>query len=442
MSSVAQKNNDLPNDVVLSARNVSKKFCRSLKRSMWYGLQDLGRDVFGVEGSGSSETPELPELRRDEFWALRNINFELRRGEIRGIIGRNGCGKSTLLRVLSGIFPPDRGTVLYRDRVTSLIALGAGFHPHLTGRENVYLNGTILGMTRREIQAKFEQITEFAEVGDFMEAPIAVYSSGMKVRLGFSVAVHLDPSILFVDEVLAVGDQAFKRKAQGRILDLLTTGVSVLFVSHNLAQVARLCPTTMFLEDGEIVECGDSDTVIGNYLMKSGQNKEPEPDSLPSEALMKKAQNSNPELGVLHSVSVTCGDTNTETREVRCHETVTVQLTFEAKSYLDEFRITLALCDMEGADISSFTSENLIPSLAIGSWQLECVLPNIPLRRGEYWLQLFIRDRSGMFHYDPQLVKLRATPPNLNAENISDKSLIWLESHWGVSSVDEDSLST
>ncbi|MBE9531297.1 MAG: ABC transporter ATP-binding protein, partial [Proteobacteria bacterium] len=192
-------------EVVISIKNLSKKFCTHLKRSMAYGIIDLSKNLVGIK-------PNTEELRRDEFWALDNMNFELKRGEVLGLIGLNGCGKTTLLRLLTGIFPPDKGEITIKGRVGALIAVGAGFHPHMTGRENIYLNGTILGMSAKELDACFDDIIEFAEIGDFIEAPVSTYSSGMRVRLGFAIAIHINPDILLIDEVLAVGDLNFSIK--------------------------------------------------------------------------------------------------------------------------------------------------------------------------------------------------------------------------------------
>jgi lipopolysaccharide transport system ATP-binding protein len=248
-------------DVVLKVENVSKKFCRNLKRSMLHGITDLAKGMVGVE-------PDTTTLRKDEFWALKDINFELREGEILGIIGANGSGKSTLLRVLTGIFPPDKGRIWMDGTVGGIIALGAGMHPHMTGRENIYLNGTLFGMTREEIDEKIDDIIEFSEIGEFMDAPLSAYSSGMKVRLGFSVAIHCEPRILLVDEVLAVGDVGFKKKSLNKILDHLEDK-SVIFISHDMKMISRICDRVIFIDKGYIVdENYDIESVIINYENK------------------------------------------------------------------------------------------------------------------------------------------------------------------------------
>ncbi len=202
----------------------------------------------------------------DTFWALKDINFEVRQGEVVGIIGRNGAGKSTLLKILSRITEPTVGRVTIHGRVGSLLEVGTGFHPELTGRENVYLNGAILGMHRGEIESKFDEIVEFSGVERFLDTPVKRYSSGMRVRLGFAVAAHLDPEILIVDEVLAVGDVQFQKKCLGKMQNVASSGRTVLFVSHNMAAIRNLCSRAILLRTGEIGTEGETAEVVSEYL--------------------------------------------------------------------------------------------------------------------------------------------------------------------------------
>ena len=237
-------------EVLVRVEGVSKKFCRSLKKSLWYGVQDIGRELLGQEG--------YEELRADEFWAVKDINFELRRGECLGLIGHNGAGKSTLLRMLNGLIKPDRGQIEVNGKVSGLIALGAGFNPILTGRENIYVNGSILGLNKTEIDAKFEEIVEFAEVGEFIDSPVQSYSSGMNVRLGFAIAaVLIKPDILLLDEVLAVGDIGFVMKCFKKI-DQLISNSAVILVSHNMSQIAQTATKIALLEKGKALFRGDN----------------------------------------------------------------------------------------------------------------------------------------------------------------------------------------
>ena len=199
---------------------VSKKYCRRLKHSLWYGLRDIAAELTGQDRHGEA-------LRPNEFFALDNVSFELRRGECVGLIGHNGAGKSTLLKMLNGLVRPDKGRIVLRGRVGALIELGAGFSPILSGRENIYINGAVLGFSKREIDAKFDEIVDFAELGDAIDAPVQTYSSGMYVRLGFAVAAQLDPDIFLVDEILAVGDISFRMKCFQFFLDLKKEGKTI-----------------------------------------------------------------------------------------------------------------------------------------------------------------------------------------------------------------------
>jgi len=244
---------------VIQVENLSKKFCRSLKRSLFYGTLDTSRAMLGQSKRDTS-------LRAGEFWALDDISFSLRKGESLGLIGANGCGKSTLLRLLSGIFPPDRGRIEIAGRMASLIAVGAGFHPHMSGAENIYLNGVLLGLARSEIKHRFNEIVEFAEIGDFIEAPISVYSSGMRVRLGFAIAIHTRPDILLVDEVMSVGDTRFRRKASSAMTNLLEESqTTLILVSHNAYTVAENCRQGLLLNKGKCAFLGDVDDALGRY---------------------------------------------------------------------------------------------------------------------------------------------------------------------------------
>jgi lipopolysaccharide transport system ATP-binding protein len=222
-------------------------------------LTHAGRRLVGLES----------HRVRDEIWALDDVSFTVQQSEVVGVIGRNGAGKSTLLKVLTRITTPTRGRAEIRGRVGSLLEVGTGFHPELTGRENIFLNGAILGMRRREIQRKLPEIVDFSGVSQFLDTPVKRYSSGMYVRLAFSVAAHLEPEILLVDEVLAVGDAEFQARCLGRMEDFGDTGRTVLFVSHNMQAVAQLCERAILLEDGRIVRDGPSEEVVAHYLQTS-----------------------------------------------------------------------------------------------------------------------------------------------------------------------------
>ncbi len=245
-------------DTLIKVEGVSKKFCRSLKKSLWYGMQDLGNELLGRRHGGNGE------LRPEEFWAVKDVSFELKRGEALGLIGRNGAGKTTLLRLLNGLIKPDAGRIEMRGKVGALIALGAGFNPILTGRENIYVNASVLGLSKGEIEDKIEEIVDFSEIGEFIDSPVQSYSSGMQVRLGFAVATALKPDILLLDEVLAVGDVAFRGKCFRRIGEILNDA-AVIFVSHNEAQIHRICNTALMLDSGRVHFHGETAEVLQSY---------------------------------------------------------------------------------------------------------------------------------------------------------------------------------
>lgn len=208
------------------------------------------------------------DLKRKEFWALKNISFEVHKGDVVGIIGHNGAGKSTLLKTISGIMKPTKGSIHVKGNIVPMLELGSGFDPELSGRENIYLNGAIMGYSKAFLDEKYEEITTFSELGDFIEAPIRTYSSGMMARLAFSIACIVEPEILIVDEILSVGDADFQEKSRKRMMELMGGGTTVFFVSHNLEQIKEMCNKVLWLEHGEVVEYGKTEKVCEEYEME------------------------------------------------------------------------------------------------------------------------------------------------------------------------------
>lgn len=254
---------------VISVRGLGKKYRMGFTHS-----HDMLRDKIASSiklfrprscKNGNSK-PEIRVLQPNVFWALRNISFDVQPGEVLGVIGANGAGKSTLLKLLSEITEPTEGEIRIKGRVSSLLEIGTGFHPELSGRENIFMNGAILGMTRAEIKAKFDEIVAFAEVEKFIDTPVKRYSSGMQVRLAFAVAAHLEPEILLVDEVLAVGDASFQRKCLGKMQDVSRGGRTVLFISHNMQVIRQLTSRCILLESGNIIFNGDKNECISKYM--------------------------------------------------------------------------------------------------------------------------------------------------------------------------------
>ena len=268
-------------DIAISIEKVGKRYTLSHKRNgeAYTTLRDviarqamapiraIGKTMrawSGSNGHASALTPSKESV--EQFWALKDVSFEIKQGDVVGIIGRNGAGKSTLLKILSRITEPTEGRIRVRGRVGSLLEVGTGFHPELTGRENIYLNGAVLGMARAEIKAKFDEIVAFAEIEKFLDTPVKRYSSGMYVRLAFAVAAHLEPEILIVDEVLAVGDTEFQKKCLGKMEDVSHSGRTIIFVSHNMAAVTSLTESCALLQSGKCVFFGETQETVGKYL--------------------------------------------------------------------------------------------------------------------------------------------------------------------------------
>lgn len=261
-------------EVLVDVQHVSKKFCRDLKKSLWYGVTDVLSEL----NPWQHRTVSLPgapsgnDLRSGEFWAVHDVSFQLRRGECLGLIGHNGAGKTTLLKMLNGLIKPDSGSITMRGRVGALIALGAGFNPILTGRENIYVNGSVLGLTKSEIDAKMDDIIDFAGIREFIDSPVQSYSSGMQVRLGFAVATAMEPDVLILDEVLAVGDAAFRTKCFVRISSLLSKA-AVIFVSHSEEHLSRICNFGLMLERGKVACSGELPKCLEVYRENQGADE-------------------------------------------------------------------------------------------------------------------------------------------------------------------------
>ena len=245
-------------DPLLQVQGVKKRFCRSLKRSLWYGVSDIASDLMMRSGGGLA-------LRKQEFLAVDDVSFEVAAGESVALIGRNGAGKSTLLKLINGLFRPDAGQIAVRGRVSALIELGAGFNPVLSGRENIYINAAVLGMTKQEVDRQLEEIVDFSELEEFIDMPLKNYSSGMKVRLGFAVASQLQPDLLLIDEVLAVGDAAFRAKCYRRLSQLLSGGTAFVLVSHNNHMLLTTCSRGVVLDHGRMIDNAEISQALHAY---------------------------------------------------------------------------------------------------------------------------------------------------------------------------------
>jgi len=350
-------------DTLIVVESVSKKFCRSLKRSLWYGMQDLGSELSGHRHGGNGE------LRADEFWAIKDLSFEIKRGECLGLIGHNGAGKTTLLRILTGLIKPDQGRVEMRGRVGALIALGAGFNPILTGRENIYVNGSILGLSKKQIDDSFDDIVEFAELREFIETPVATYSSGMTMRLGFAVASTLNPDVLILDEVFAVGDARFRAKCFNKMHELLEHA-SVIFVSHNLPQVTRVSTQMLLLDRGRVIASGpDLGNIVSLYHSMNRMNH--------SEIRVGSA---------IRSIHVE-DDKGNETQVLQHGQGFSIVVVLEsiadaAELEPEELRLLVTICDNEQAIVTQ-SLEILDPAAREGGEAVMRFLRN-PLNAGSF----------------------------------------------------------
>lgn len=358
-------------DTLIKVEGVSKKFCLSLKKSLWYGVQDLGNEIRARRHGGDGE------LRPQEFWAVKDIDLELKRGETLGLIGRNGAGKTTLLRMLNGLIKPDAGRVTMKGRIGALIALGSGFSPILTGRENIYVNASVLGLTKAETNEKLEEIVEFAEIGEFLDMPVQNYSSGMQVRLGFAVASVLSPDILLIDEVLAVGDIRFRMKCYAKI-DEIREQSAVIFVSHSIEQIGRICTSTLVMSHGQNIFNGETSAGLEVYYdsIKESTN----------EFMTRAPEHSEQEF--VRSVSV-----NRKEGTVKSNTSLNILLLLDIKQVFSA-NIRLTIVDLRTNSVVG-TAETLIEQpigilLDLGQNKIDLTISSLPLRSGPYDVRITI----------------------------------------------------
>jgi ABC-type polysaccharide/polyol phosphate transport system ATPase subunit len=330
--------------------------------------------------------------RYREFDALKGVSFEIPEGTTFGLIGENGSGKSTLLKCIAKILRPDRGSITTVGKISALLELGAGFHPELSGRENVYLNGAILGMSKRQLDARFDEIVAFAGLEEFIDSPVKNYSSGMYVRLGFSVAINVDPDILLVDEVLAVGDEAFQRKCSEKFADLKQSGKTIVVVSHALGAMRTLCDRLALLEHGNLVVVGDSGKVIDEYMSDVHEDRQADGDH-GSRWGSGEGRISDIELLDASGRSVTT---------VRTGETVTLRLHYELDEPIDKPVFGLAIHTIEGVHITGPNTRNAgyVPDRIEGTGHVDLRIDKLMLVRGIYDLSASLFDYSCLHAYD------------------------------------------
>ncbi|MEL7354258.1 MAG: ABC transporter ATP-binding protein [Cyanobacteria bacterium J06560_5] len=374
------------NDVVLSLNGVSKKFCRDFKRSLLYGMQDISQEVLAIRNDKNNN------LRRQEFWALQDVSFDLHRGDALGLIGKNGSGKSTLLRIIAGLIKPDVGSVEVYGRVAPLIALGAGFNPVLTGRENIYANMSILGLKRTEIDERFEEVVEFAELANAIDSPVRSYSSGMAARLGFSCAVHTSSEILLIDEVLSVGDIRFRAKCSRRLARLRDQGASFILVSHNSQSILSICEKAIYLQYGKVLGKGSAEQVIENYesnLFASDLNA-----SIDSKLKLKpKAESESTGLDITEVFFV---DSSSKIVDfIETGKPISLTVTVNARNQYDDIFIRFIIREISGEGDIALTISNQSDDrpfqIPIGKSELSIQMPYVGLKPALYTAKIIIK---------------------------------------------------
>jgi len=369
-------------EIVLKVDNVSKKFCRTLKNLIKYGSLDITRDFLGIE-------TRTDILRKGEFWAVKDVSFELRKGETLGIIGVNGSGKTTLLKMINGIFMPDSGKITAKGRMGALIAVGVGFHPLLTGRENIYVNGQIIGMSKEEINKKLDAIIDFAEIEESIDAPVKHFSSGMLVRLGFSVAVHSDPDIMLIDEVLAVGDIAFRKKCMDR-MEQIRNKTSIVFISHNLPQIERICDKVIFLHKGSIKEIGATEEVVNSYYNFT-LNKEI------SETV--SSMNVLESTGYIEDIQIRILDRNRQEKTLfDSGDDFLLNIQFNSREEILNPIVCVTFYNTEGINLAEVINTRLpvnkLDRLKKGQNEFDIIIRNLPFAPGTYVLGFGIKTHN------------------------------------------------
>jgi homopolymeric O-antigen transport system ATP-binding protein len=368
-------------DSAITIENLSKRYTIDRRRANGDALRHR------IEGAIRAPLAWLrsrsqKKLEHVDFWALKNVSFQVKQGEVVGIIGSNGAGKSTLLKILSRITVPTEGRVRIGGRIGCLLEIGAGFHQELTGRENIFLNGAILGMTRTEIVRKFDEIVEFSGVGEFLDTPVKRYSSGMYVRLAFAVAAHLEPEILIVDEVLAVGDAAFQKKCLGKMGSFAQSGRTVLFVSHNVEAVRTLCQRAIWMKDGRLHKDGPADEIVDDYSSCTLNEI-----SFPC---------ANPEYGLIIQKVVLRNDQGKESGQFYPGDDLVVEINYKAQKNLEQPYIVIGIHGING---SCFTANMLLdghqPEELAGTGKLTCRFKSLPLFPQSYSVKMSVRTKSG-----------------------------------------------
>ncbi len=397
----------------ISVENVSKKFILAHDRPK--NLADLSRGI-------------LRRRVKEDFWALSDVSFDVKQGEALGIIGHNGAGKSTMLKLLTRIMNPTKGRIRTRGRVSALIEVGAGFHPEMTGRENIYLNGSILGMTQREIASKFDEIVSFAELEKFIDTPVKRYSSGMYARLGFAVAAHVDPEVLIVDEVLSVGDAAFQERCTKRMRELRSSEKTIVFVSHNMGAVTSLCDRVAVLDHGSIKTISDGESAVKAYRELVVDHKRD---------MIRRTQPDKDAAEVpISPLRVTRLEQLTEGPEwiAEAGEPLAIRVHFEATELIEKPRMGVFITDGMGRMLAH-TSNAICGNLqdVSGSGYYDVKIRSMPLVPDVYHISARIADAYGVLLYDEGFTTAELTvipPKSLKDTGAPRYGIAWLDADW------------
>ena len=403
---------------IIEVRHIGKRYNISHHKGGYLSLRDVFANILQRPLSflKSRAKRAVGLEKKEDFWALKDVSFNVNKGEIIGVIGRNGAGKSTLLKILTGITPPTKGEIVLRGRVASLLEVGTGFHPELTGRENIYLNGAILGMTSDEITRKFDEIVAFAGIAKFLDTPVKFYSSGMYVRLGFSIAAHLEPDILLVDEVLAVGDTEFQKKCLGKMEEVTKQdGRTILFVSHNMSAIQNLCTRTVLLNHGQVEMFGDTDEVIKYYLESVARQ---------GSVVIPNKQNT---IATIEAVRVIDGHGLART-EVPISDTFTIDIDFSSPKGVQNATLSVIFYTQE-RDLLLYSSASdatgKFESYAPGSYSTSIEIPAFLFNVGLYSFDILL-------HTPNEFVYAEAKDIHFEIQNVDNpRSIIFRKAHAG-----------
>jgi lipopolysaccharide transport system ATP-binding protein len=417
---------------IIEVRKIGKKYDITHERGGYIALRDIianaAKNPFSFLKRKVKRAIGL--AGKEEFWALKDISFNVKRGEVVGVIGANGAGKSTLFKILSRITPPNEGEIVIRGRVGSLLEVGTGFHPELTGRENIFLNGAILGMRQREIAKRFDEIVEFAGVEKFLDTPVKYYSSGMYVRLAFSVAAHMEPDILLIDEVLAVGDAEFQKKCLGKMDEITKKeGRTILFVSHNMGAISQLCQKTVLIKNGHIAKMGETSEIVSMYLserIKSGQAKE-----FPAD----KTKNVK-----IRSVIILDSE-GKESSNIKMFEPFKIKITYDVNEKTQGIHALIACTDIGENHVfvsgESDANASVLGDKEIGSHSATFGFPGGPvtLNKGTYFIKVTVGPpamRSFDTVIDIPLTIIEGENEYSNLDGGRRKGLVLLENTWNT----------